>query len=92
MLVLVRVRGYVDPLLDLWPYITGFRVLPSGCLLSLDVHDSRELVSVLVALASRGVEIEEVHSPEHSQQAARQGRDHFRRVTSAGSVECDRDS
>jgi len=69
MVVLVRVREYVEPLLDLWPYITDIRVLPSGFLLTLDVHDSRELVSVLVALASRGVEIEQVHSPGHLHQA-----------------------
>jgi hypothetical protein len=58
--VLVQARGYVDPLLDLWPYMTGVRSSPSGSLLTLDVHDSRELVGALIALADRGVEIEEV--------------------------------
>jgi hypothetical protein len=58
--VLVQVRGYVEPLLDLWPYVTGVRSSPSGSLLTLDVHDSRELVSALIAIADRGVEIEQV--------------------------------
>jgi hypothetical protein len=56
--VLVQVQGYVDPLLDLWPFVTGVRSLPSSSLLTLDVHDSRELVAALIALADRGVEIE----------------------------------
>lgn len=93
MLVLVRVREYVEPLLDLWPYITGFRVLPSGCLLTLNVHDSRELVSVLVAIANRGGEIEEVqtHAENHAHLAAEAPRDHSRRVDPTGNVGCDRE-
>jgi hypothetical protein len=58
--VLVQVRGSVDPLLDLWPYVTGFRTSPSSCLLTLDVHDSRELVSALITLADRGLVIDQV--------------------------------
>ena len=61
MQVLVQVRGYVDPFADLWPYITGVEAFPSSCLLTLDVHDGRELVSALIALADRGVEIEAVN-------------------------------
>ena len=60
MQVMVRVRGHLDPSLDLWPYVTGLRTQASTCLLTLDVFDSRELMSVLVALAHRGVEIQEV--------------------------------
>jgi len=62
MQVLVRVRGHLDPSLDLWPYITGLRTQASTSLLTLDVYDSRELMSVLVALAHRGVEVQEVDS------------------------------
>jgi hypothetical protein len=58
--VLVQVRGYVDPLLDLWPYVTGVRSSSWRSLLTLDVHDSRELVGALIDLADRGVEIEQV--------------------------------
>jgi hypothetical protein len=59
--VRVQVREYVEPLHDLWPYLTELRaLLPSMWLLTLDVHDSRELVCALIALADRGVAIEEV--------------------------------
>jgi hypothetical protein len=94
MLVLVRVREYADPLLDLWPYITRFRVLPSGCLLTLDVHDTRELVSVLVALANRGIEIEEVDTDaaNRAEQEAEQRQGHTDWVTSTGKAECHRES
>ena len=60
--VVVQVRGYVDPLLDFWPYLTELRAVPAGHLLTLDVHDSRELVSALLALADRGLEIGEVET------------------------------
>src|SRR5690242_9940110 len=57
---LVQVRGYVGRVPDLWPYVTAFRALESSCLLTVTVHDSRELVSALIAIADRGLEIEDV--------------------------------
>jgi hypothetical protein len=63
MQVLVQIRGYVDPLRDLWPYVPGFRALPSDSSLTLDVHDGRELVSALLAIADLGVEIQAVDIP-----------------------------
>jgi hypothetical protein len=94
MLVLVRVREYADPLDDLWPYVTGFRVLPTGCLLTLDVHDTREVVSVLVALATRNIEIEEVDTDaaNRAQEDTEPRRDHADGVTSTGKAECHRES
>jgi hypothetical protein len=65
MQVLVRVTGEFDPL-ELWPYATASPTLGSSRLLTLDVHDSRELVSVLVALADRGITILQVRSQEVS--------------------------
>lgn len=65
MQVLVRVTGDFDPL-ELWPYVTASPTLGSSRLLTLDVHDSRELVSVLVALADRGITILQVRSQEVS--------------------------
>jgi hypothetical protein len=65
MQVLVRVTGEFDPL-ELWPYVTASPTLGSSRLLTLDVHDSRELVSVLVALADRGITILQVRSQELS--------------------------
>ena len=65
MQVLVRVTGEFDPL-ELWPYATASPELGSSRLLTLDVHDSRELVSVLVALADRGITILQVRSQEVS--------------------------
>jgi hypothetical protein len=65
MQVLVRVTGVFDPQ-ELWPYVSASPTLGSGRLLTLDVHDSRELVSVLVALADRGITILQVHPPELS--------------------------
>jgi len=65
MQVLVRVTGEFDPL-ELWPYVTASPTLGSSRLLTLDVHDSRELVSVLVALADRGITILQVRSQEVS--------------------------
>jgi hypothetical protein len=62
MQVLVQVTGDFDPL-ELWPYVTASPTLGSSRLLTLDVHDSRELVSVLVALADRGITILQVRSP-----------------------------
>jgi hypothetical protein len=62
MQVLVRVTGEFDPL-ELWPYVTASPTVGSSRLLTLDVHDSRELVSVLVALADRGITILQVTSP-----------------------------
>ena len=56
MQVLVQVRGDFDPS-DLWPYVVGSQTLASNRILTLEVGDSREFVSVLVALADRGVEI-----------------------------------
>jgi hypothetical protein len=65
MQVLVRVTGEFDPQ-ELWPYVTASPTLGSSRLLTLDVHDSRELVSVLVALADRGITILQVRSQEVS--------------------------
>jgi hypothetical protein len=59
MQVLVRVTGEFDPQ-ELWPYVTASPTAGSSRLLTLDVHDSRELVSVLVALADRGITILQV--------------------------------
>jgi hypothetical protein len=59
MQVLVRVTGEFDPL-ELWPYVTASPKVGPSRLLTLDVHDSRELVSVLVALADRGITILQV--------------------------------
>jgi hypothetical protein len=56
MQVLVRVTGEFDPQ-ELWPYVTASPTAGSSRLLTLDVHDSRELVSVLVAFADRGITI-----------------------------------
>jgi hypothetical protein len=63
MQVLVQIRGSLDPLRDLWPYAPGVRSLPSGSSLTLDVHDSRELVGALLAIADLGVEITAVDIP-----------------------------
>jgi len=60
MQVLVQIHQYVDPQLDLWPYVSRSRASPSDSQLTLDVHDSRELVSALIAIAELGVEIEAV--------------------------------
>jgi hypothetical protein len=80
--VRVQVREHVEPLHDLWPYLTELRaLLPSMWLLTLDVHDSRELVCVLIALADRGVAIEEVDVQHH---AARPGAAEARRVMPIG--------
>ena len=65
MQVQVQVIGDFDPL-ELWPYVTASPTLGSSRLLTLDVHDSRELVSVLVALADRGITILQVCSPSES--------------------------
>lgn len=59
MRVLVQVRGDLDPS-DLWPYVTASRATGSGCRLLMRLHDSRELVCVLVALADRDLEVVEV--------------------------------
>jgi hypothetical protein len=59
MQVLVLIRQYVD-LRELWPYARELRATPSGTQLTLEVHDSRELVSALIAIAGRGAEIEAV--------------------------------
>jgi hypothetical protein len=59
MQVLVRVTGEFDPQ-ELWPYITASPTVGPSRLLTLDVHDSRELVSVLVALTDRGISILQV--------------------------------
>lgn len=60
MNVLVHVIGNLDDT-DLWPLVTGpFRQVEGGALLTLDVHDSRELVGALAELSRCGIEIVKV--------------------------------
>ena len=61
MRVLVHVRGTVDEA-DLWPYVTSTQPLTDDSLLAVEVCDSRELVSVLVALTDRGLDVVEVQT------------------------------
>ena len=61
MRVLVHVRGTVDDV-DLWPYVTSAQPLTDDSLLAVEVSDSRELVSVLVALTDRGLDVVEVQT------------------------------
>jgi hypothetical protein len=61
MRVLVHVRGTVDEV-DLWPYVTSTQPITGDSLLAVDVDDSRELVSVLVALTDRGLDLVEVQT------------------------------
>ena len=59
MRVLVQVRGSVDEV-DLWPYASSAAGYREGSLLTIDVLDGRELVSVLLALLDRGLDIVKV--------------------------------
>jgi hypothetical protein len=61
MRVLVHVRGTVD-VVELWPYVSRAQPYSGGSLLDFDVLDGRELVSTLVALLDRGLEIVKVES------------------------------
>ena len=61
MRVLVQVRGTVDEV-DLWPYVTSTQPLTDDSLLVVEVSDSRELVSVLVAFTDRGLDVVEVQT------------------------------
>lgn len=61
MRVLVHVRGTVDEV-DLWPYFTSAQPITGDSLLAVEVDDSRELVSVLVALTDRGLDLVEVQT------------------------------
>ena len=61
MRVLVHVRGTVDEV-DLWPYVTSAQPICGDSLLAVDVDESRELVSVLIALTDRGLDLVEVQT------------------------------
>lgn len=61
MLVLVRVDGEVDDR-DIWPYATSSTSDAVTTLLSVHVHDSRELVGVLATMAARGLHIVSVQT------------------------------
>jgi len=61
MRVLVQVRGSVDDV-ELWPYASRSEPLSEGSLLNVDVMDGRELVSVLIALLDRGLDIVKVET------------------------------
>lgn len=56
MQALVTVRGDVDNL-DLWPYVRRAERVGAHSLLTLEVHDGRELVGALVAFSQRSLEI-----------------------------------
>jgi hypothetical protein len=61
MQVLVRLSGDVAPG-DLWPYDGHYQPTESGTALSVTVHDSHELVGLLLMLVSAGAELIQVEA------------------------------